>query len=83
MLTQRQAGRVMKDKHELVIRRLETIVAELECEFLYLLNDLYAEGSSQGQPLRTTVANLRMARYFLSVAANEVHNREPALMAAE
>jgi hypothetical protein len=72
----------MNEKHSVVIKRLETLVAELECEFLYLLNDMYIESRPQAGQLQSMVANLRLARYFLAAAGAEAQ-RNVAFVAAE
>ena len=63
----------MNKNYSVVIERLETIVAELECEFLYLLNDMYADADAQAGQVQSLVSHLRLARSYLSNAAAETH----------
>ena len=64
----------MKSRYTTVIKRLESIVAELECEFLYLLNDMYSEPDAPSSQLQSSVLKLRLARDFINSAAAEAHS---------
>lgn len=60
------------------ITRLENIVRELECEFLYLINDIQSgEGESRLDP-EMSLSRLELARHCLSAAAEALSRDQPA-----
>ena len=55
------------------IVRLEGILRELECEFLYLINDIYV-GDKPDATLPLPVGQLELARHCLATAAKALRS---------
>ena len=60
------------------ITRLESILRELECEFLYLINDLQMENGAAAHSPDLPMQRLELARHCLSAAAKALSRDEPA-----
>ena len=60
------------------ITRLENILRELECEFLYLINDVQAEDSEAALSPDLPVQRLELARHCLNAAARALSRDESA-----
>ena len=60
------------------ITRLENILRELECEFLYLINDMQSEADEAALSADLPVQRLELARHCLSAAAQALHLEAPA-----
>ena len=67
----------MYASHDETITRLEDILRELECEFLYLINDMQSERAQAGRPPDLRLPRLELARHCVS-AAVEALGREEA-----
>ena len=63
------------------ITRLENILRELECEFLYLINDLQLDNGETAFSPDLPVQRLELARHCLNAAAKALSRDEPALLA--
>jgi hypothetical protein len=70
----------MRGPYNETIARLEEILLELECEFLYLISDLSTDAEENPGSSELPIGKLEIARHCLSVAAKALQ-QEPAKIA--
>lgn len=66
----------MRDSRNETITRLEGFLREVECELLYLINDICVE-TTYGRAAEPPVRQLEIARHCVSAAVQALRVEEP------